>query len=501
MDELETTNGVDNPEVAESEQIEQRRAKLEYWRSQGVDPYGSRFVRSHSASEILEGFEQLEGSDVSIAGRVMAFRGHGKASFLDVHDLSGRMQVYAKADHLGEDIYSQIQQIDLGDIVGVEGTVFRTRRGEVSIDVKRLTLLTKALRPLPDKWHGLKDVDLRYRQRYVDLMVNADVRRTFLTRSKIVSAMREFFTSRGFIEVETPAMHALPGGAAARPFITHHNALDMQLYLRIATELHLKRLIVGGLERVYEIGRVFRNEGISTKHNPEFTMVEVYQAYADYEDMMELTESLVVQCALAATGSTVVKYQGKDVDLTPPWPRVTMNQVVLDHTGVDFMSLTDEEARAAAARLGLEVAKDATRGVCLNEAYEELVEAHIINPTFVTDYPIEISPLAKRRTDCPQLTYRFEAVCVGRELANAFSELNDADDQRKRFEAQVAEREKGDDEAHVMDDDFVCALEYGMPPTGGMGLGVDRLIMLLTDSASIRDVILFPLMRPKDQPE
>jgi len=499
LDELETTNSVENPEVAESEQIEQRRSKLGYWRSQGVDPFGSRFVRSHSAAEVLEGFEQLEGSDVSIAGRVMAFRGHGKASFLDVHDLSGRMQVYTKSDSLGDEAYSQVQQIDIGDIVGVEGTVFRTRRGEISIDVKRLTLLTKALRPLPDKWHGLKDVDLRYRQRYVDLMVNSDVRRTFLLRSKIVAAMREFFSSRGFVEVETPAMHALPGGASARPFITHHNALDIQLYLRIATELHLKRLLVGGMERVYEIGRIFRNEGISTKHNPEFTSVEVYQAYADYEDMMELTEALVAHCAVVATGGTVVKYQGNTVDLTPPWPRVTMNGAVLDRTGVDFMSLAHEEARAAAARLGLDVAKDATRGACLSEAYEERVEAHLIQPTFVLDYPIEVSPLAKKRPDCPELTYRFEAVCVGRELANAFSELNDADDQRRRFEAQMVEREKGDEEAQPMDEDFVCALEYGMPPTGGMGLGVDRLVMLLTDSASIRDVILFPAMRPKDQ--
>ena len=497
MDELETANGMNDAGVSGSEQIEQRRSKLAYWRSLGVDPFGSKFVRTHSASQIVQSFEELEGCEVSVAGRVMAFRSHGKASFFDLRDISGRIQIYARQDAIGEEQYERLKQVDIGDILGIEGIVFRTRRGEISVEVKRYVLLTKALRPLPDKWHGLKDVDLRYRQRYVDLIVNPDMRKTFLLRSKIISAMRAFFNSRGFVEVETPSMHTVPGGAAARPIITSHNALAMQLCMRIATELHLKRLIVGGMERVYEIGRVFRNEGISTKHSPEFTSVEVYQAYADYEDMMELTESLVAHCAKVATGGTVVQYQGDTVDLTPPWPRVTMNQAVLERTGVDFMSLPHEEARREAARLGLEVPADATRGTCLSEAYEELVEPTLIQPTFVLDYPIEVSPLAKRKSDNPELTYRFEAVCVGRELANAFSELNDPDDQRARFEAQMLERAKGDEEAHVMDEDFVCALEYGMPPTGGMGLGVDRLIMLLTDSPSIRDVILFPLMRPK----
>ena len=498
MDELEQINLGEINEATVGEQIEQRRAKVDYWRSQGVDPFGSRFFRTHSTQQVIDAFDQLDGKSVKVAGRVMAFRGHGKASFMDLHDLSGRVQIYARQDVLGDDVYNRFMQLDLGDTLGIDGVVFRTRRGEISIEVKEFTLLSKALRPLPDKWHGLKDVDIRYRQRYVDLMVNPDVRRTFILRSKIIAAMREFFDSRGFLEVETPAMHTLAGGASARPFITHHNALDMELYLRIATELHLKRLIVGGMERVYEIGRIFRNEGISTKHNPEFTSVEVYQAYADYEDMMELTESLVAHAAKAAVGGTVVEHMGQTVDLTPPWPRVTMADAVHKQTGIDFMSLTHEEARAAASRLGLEVNADATRGTCLSEAYEEHVEATLIQPTFVLDYPIDVSPLAKRRADNPELTYRFEAVCVGRELANAFSELNDPDDQRARFLAQVAQREKGDDEAHVMDDDFICALEYGMPPTGGMGLGVDRLVMLLTDSASIRDVILFPLMRPRD---
>lgn len=494
MDELQETADV----ATVVDETDQRRAKLDYWRSHGVDPFGSRFVRTHSSRQIIEGFAELEGKHVSIAGRVMAVRSHGKASFFDIADLAGRVQVYAKHDALGDEQYGMLQQVDIGDIVGVAGEVFRTRRGEISVALSSFTLLSKSLRPLPEKWHGLKDVDIRYRQRYVDLIVNPEVRDTFITRTRIVSAIRSFLDKRGFLEVETPSMHAIAGGATARPFITHHNALDMDLYLRIATELHLKRLIVGGLERVYEIGRIFRNEGISTRHNPEFTSVEVYQSYGDYHDMMELTENLVAYIAQEALGTTHITYQGSAVDLTPPWPRITMSEAVRQRTGFDFMSMGHEEARAVCRRMGLDVPEHATRGLCLSEAYEEKVEAGLIQPTFIIDYPIEVSPLAKKKADNPELTYRFEAVCAGRELANAFSELNDPIDQRERFLAQVAERERGDDEAHMMDEDFVTALEYGLPPTGGMGLGVDRLVMLLTDSASIRDVILFPLMRPRE---
>ncbi|HOG53193.1 MAG TPA: lysine--tRNA ligase, partial [Bacillota bacterium] len=415
----------------------------------------------------------------------------------DLRDQSGKVQLYFKQDILGDVAYERFLMVDLGDIIGVGGKVFKTRRGEVSVEVKSFTMLTKSLRPLPEKWHGLKDVDARYRQRYVDMIANPEVRETFLKRSAIVAGIRLFMAGRGFVEVETPSMNTIAGGAAARPFITHHNALDMDMYLRIATELHLKRLLVGGMERVYEMGRIFRNEGISTKHNPEFTTIEAYQAYADYEDMMELTESLVADAAMNANGSTKVTYQGQEIDLTPPWPRRTMASLVKELLKEDIAAMSDAEARAACARLGLDVPKDASMGQCLNEAYDELVEPKLIQPTIVMDYPIEVSPLAKRREDDPRFTYRFEAVCVGRELANAFSELNDPIDQRGRFEAQAGQRQKGDEEAHMMDEDFVTALEYGMPPAGGLGIGIDRLVMLLTDSASIRDVIIFPTMKPK----
>ena len=481
----------------EGEEITRRKKVAEGWRDLGVSPYGGKFLKDTEAQEVTDRFEQLEGEDVSLAGRIMTIRSHGKASFADLRDQSGKIQLYFKQDILGDAEYGKFLMIDLGDIVGVRGKVFRTRRGEISVQVGQLTMLTKALRPLPDKWHGLKDVDARYRQRYVDMIANPEVRKTFLVRSAIVAGIRRFMEARGFVEVETPSMHAVAGGAAAKPFITHHNALDMDLYLRIATELHLKRLLVGGMERVYEMGRIFRNEGISTKHNPGFTSIEAYQAYADYYDMMELTESLVADAAMNAVGSTKVTYQGQEIDLTPPWPRKTMAQLVKELLGEDIASMSDEQARKAAARLGLEVEKDATMGVCLNASYDELVEPKLIQPTIVMDYPIEVSPLAKKLEEDPRFTYRFEAVCVGRELANAFSELNDPIDQRQRFESQVSERQKGDEEAHMMDDDFVTALEYGMPPAGGLGIGIDRLVMLLTDSASIRDVILFPTMRPK----
>ncbi|MBZ4688377.1 MAG: lysyl-tRNA synthetase [Clostridiales bacterium] len=482
-----------------NELIKVRREKLQELQDMGIQPFGGRFEVTDKAQEILSDFEGYEGKQVKVAGRLMAKRGHGKASFAHLQDRTGQIQIYVRLDNVGEDTYSVFKKIDIGDIIGVSGKVFKTKKGEITIEVHTLEILTKSLRPLPEKWHGLKDVDLRYRQRYVDLIVNPETRDVFITRSKVIKAMRDFLDERGFLEVETPMMHPIPGGALARPFITHHNALDIDLYLRIALELHLKRLLVGGLERVYEIGRVFRNEGISTKHNPEFTMMELYQAYADYEVMMELTENLIASCAKEALGTTVITYQGEEIDLTPPWTRITMLDAIKKYAEIDFTEITtDEEARNAAKDLGLEIDDDVSWGTVVNEVFEEKVEPHLIQPTFVTDYPIEISPLAKKKDDNPKLTYRFEAFIYARELANAFSELNDPIDQKERFIKQLKQREKGDEEAHMMDEDFVRALEYGMPPAGGLGIGVDRLIMLLTDSPSIRDVILFPTMRPRD---
>jgi len=390
------------------------------------------------------------------------------------------------------------KSLDLGDIIGVQGHVFRTRTEEVTVWAKEFVLLSKSLRPLPEKWHGLKDVELRYRQRHVDLIVNPEVKKVFILRSKIIQAMRRYLDEQGFLEVETPTMHSIPGGASARPFITHHNALDLDLYMRIALELHLKRLIVGGMEKVYEIGRVFRNEGISTRHNPEFTMMELYQAYADYHDMMALTEKMIAHLAQEVLGTQKVMYQGTEIDLTPPWPRLTMVDAVRKYTGADYQEwASDEQARQAAADLGVSVSADATKGMVLSELFEEKVEEKLIQPTFVIDYPIEISPLAKRREDDPNFTYRFEVFITAREFGNAFSELNDPLDQRERFEKQMEQRAQGDEEAQMHDEDFVRALEVGMPPTGGLGIGIDRLIMLLTDSPSIRDVILFPTLRPR----
>lgn len=471
--------------------------KLEALRQLRVDPYGARFPRTHALAEIVERFAELEGQVVTVAGRLMAIRGHGKAAFADLSDQSGRLQIYVKQDAVGERAYRIWELLDLGDLIGVRGPAFRTRRGEISVDVRELTVLAKSLRPMPEKWHGLKDVDLRYRHRYLDLIVNPEVRQTFILRSRIVRAIRNYLDALGFYEVETPAMTTVAGGAAARPFVTHHNALDLRLYLRIATELHLKRLIVGGFEKVYEIGRVFRNEGISTRHNPEFTLLELYQAYADYEDMMELTENLISSVAEEVLGTRVIVYQGREIDLTPPWPRVKMLDAIAEHTGVDLGAIEgDADARAAAARLGLELPSNATKGQVIDEISSAFVEPKLHGPLFLVDYPIEISPLAKRIPDRPGLTYRFEAFIAGREAANAFSELNDPIDQRQRFEAQLAERAKGNEEAHAMDEDFLAALEHGMPPTGGLGIGIDRLCMLLAGVDSIRDVILFPLMRP-----
>lgn len=477
-----------------------RREKLDKLRSLGVDPFGQAFSRTHSARDITENFEALESKSVTLAGRLMAVRSHGKASFADLRDQSGKAQIYVKQDVVGERAYEIFGLLDLGDIIGITGTVFRTRRGEISVQVEQLTVLTKSLRPMPEKWHGLKDVELRYRQRYVDLIANPEVRDVFEIRSKTIRAIRNYLDSQGFLEMETPVLLPVATGAAARPFVTHHNALDMQLYMRIATELHLKRLIVGGFERVYEIGRIFRNEGISTKHNPEFTTLELYQAYTDYEGMMRLMENMTSHVAQEVLGTTTVMYQGQTIDLTPPWPRARLLDLVKEYAAVDFYVIeTDEEARAAARKLGLQPGPNATYSQALDEVFSEFVEPKLTGPIFVTDYPVEISPLAKRMANNPRLTYRFEAFIAGREACNAFSELNDPIDQRRRFEQQTAERAKGNDEAHEMDEDFLQALEYGMPPTGGIGIGMDRLCMVLAGVDSIRDVILFPLMRPQSE--
>lgn len=481
-----------------TEQMQVRLDKLRRLKEAGLNPFGTRFPRSHSTAELLENFEALQGQDVTIAGRLLSKRDMGKVLFAHLQDVTGQIQVYVRRDDVGEEAHELFTHFDIGDIVGVTGFLFKTRMGEITIHVKSLTILTKSLRPLPEKWHGLKDVELRYRQRYVDLIVNPEVRNVFVTRSKIIQAMRRYLDGQGFLEVETPTMHAIAGGASARPFITHHNALDIDLYMRIALELHLKRLIVGGMEKVYEIGRVFRNEGISTRHNPEFTMMELYQAYADYYDMMNITEDMVAYIAREVLGTTRITYQGTEIDLTPPWTRLTMHEAVKKYTGYDLKNVSAEKAREIAAELGICVAADATAGTVLNEIFEAKVEEHLIQPTFIIDYPIEISPLARRREDDPSLTYRFELFIVAREHANAFSELNDPLDQRERFARQMEQRAKGDEEAQEMDDDFVKALEVGMPPTGGLGIGVDRLIMLLTDSPSIRDVILFPTLRPRE---
>lgn len=479
-----------------------RHQKLEDFYKQGIQPFGGRFPQTHFANQIKEDFERWQDQVVSIAGRIMAKREHGKASFVDVADSSGRIQVYVKYDAVGDEAYNWFKKLDIGDIIGVKGLVFRTRRGETTVEASDLQLLCKSLRPLPEKWHGLRDVEQRYRQRYLDLIVNPEVRKVFVTRSRVIKAMRHYLDEHGFLEVETPTMSSIPGGAAARPFITHHNALDIDLYLRIALELHLKRLLVGGLERVYEIGRVFRNEGISTKHNPEFTMMECYQAYADYEDMMELTENMVAYIAREALGTTTITYQGTEINLQPPWPRLTMLEAVKQYTGVDFSrSRESASARLAAENLGVEVNPGWTWGKIVNEVFEAMVEPHLVQPVFIKDYPLEISPLAKKKAEDPSLTYRFEAFIAARETANAFSELNDPVDQRERFLAQERERLAGDEEAHRLDEDFLQALEYGMPPAGGLGIGVDRLVMILTDSPSIRDVILFPTLRPREDGE
>ena len=479
--------------------VKVRMDKMEALREKGVNPFGQRFERTHHAKDILDHADALieSGEEVIIAGRMMAKRGQGKAGFGNVQDLSGQIQIYSRLDVAGEDSHWFFKKADIGDIVGIRGVVFLTEKGEITISVREFTPLTKSLRPLPEKFHGLTDVELRYRQRYVDLIMNQEVQNTFIMRSKIIRYVREFLDNQGFLEVETPVLHTLAGGATARPFITYHNALDMQLYMRIALELHLKRLIVGGMEKVYELGRVFRNEGIDTRHNPEFTLMEVYQAFADYNDMMDLTENLFKYVAEKVLGTTSITYGEYEVDLGTKWLRITMNDVVKKYTDVDFSTFaTDEEARAAARAIGVHVEDDMPKGKVLAEVFDEKVEEHLIQPTFVIDYPIEISPLSRRKDGHPELTDRFELFIVGREHANAFSELNDPIDQKERFEKQMEAKAKGDDEAHPMDEDFITALEYGLPPTGGLGIGIDRMCMLLTNVASIRDILLFPTMKP-----
>ncbi|MFD3448337.1 lysine--tRNA ligase [Microbacteriaceae bacterium 4G12] len=488
-----------------NDQLLVRREKLRSLREKGMDPFGKRFERTHSTKQLFELYGELSKEEleekaisVAIAGRIMTKRGKGKAGFAHIQDLNGQIQIYVRQDAVGEEEYELFNTADLGDLVGLEGSIFKTKVGELSIKVKGFTLLTKSLRPLPDKYHGLKDVEQRYRQRYLDLITSMESRETFIARSKIIQAMRRYLDDHGYLEVETPMMHSIAGGASARPFITHHNALDMELYMRIAIELHLKRLIVGGLEKVYEIGRVFRNEGISTRHNPEFTMIELYEAYADYNDIMQLTENLVAHIAKEVLGTTKVTYGEYEIELEPQWKRLHMVDAIKEYTGADFWSpMSVEEARAIAKEHNVEVTEHMEVGHIINEFFEQKVEEHLIQPTFIYGHPVEISPLAKKNDEDPRFTDRFELFIVAREHANAFTELNDPIDQKERFEAQLKEREQGNDEAHMMDDDYIEALEYGMPPTGGLGIGIDRLVMLLTNSPSIRDVLLFPLMRHK----
>lgn len=484
-----------------NELMKVRRDKLAAFEAKGVAPFGHRFEVSHHAKDVLEQFDHLEGEEesseeITIAGRLMAIRGHGKASFSVLMDRSGRIQIYFKLDVLGEEKYSQFKLLDIGDIIGVKGHVFRTRRGEITVRVDDFDMLSKSLRPLPEKFHGLTDTEIRYRQRYVDLIMNPEVMNTFVARTNIMKSIREYLDERDYIEVETPVLGTIAGGAAARPFITHHNTLDLDMYLRIATELNLKRLIVGGMERVYEMGRVFRNEGMDVRHNPEFTTIELYQAYADYTDLMDITEGLVLNAANKVLGTTEFDYQGTHIDLANV-KRISMNDAVKEATGKDFLSCqTVEEARAMATEIGVPYEERFGIGGILNAAFEEKVEETLIQPTFITGHPTEISPLAKRNPENPMITDRFEFFIYGRELANGFTELNDPIDQEGRFLDQLKQREAGDDEAHEMDRDFITALEYGLPPTGGLGIGIDRLVMFLTDSASIRDVLLFPTMKP-----
>ena len=478
-----------------------RLAKLQALRERGIDPYPAHLQRTHTTARAVEQFTEAESAGgeppgVAVAGRVTNRRTQGKVTFLDVRDASGRVQVYVKRDIVGEDTYALLESLDLGDFLGVDGPMFRTRTGEPTVEARSLTVLAKAILPPPEKWHGVQDVEVRYRRRYLDLMANEEIRHLFRQRSQIVSYIRRYLDGRGYIEVETPVLLPEAGGAAARPFVTHHNALDEERYLRIATELHLKRLIVGGLDKVYEIGRIFRNEGTSTKHNPEFTMLESYEAYADYFDVAAMVEELVSGIARDVLGSTRLPYREGEIDFTPPWQRATMRELLIQHAGFDFEEFRDVATlRAELARRGISAAPGLGWGKLVDEIWSTSVEPHLIQPVFVLDYPVEISPLAKRKADAPHLVERFEAFAGGFEVANAYSELNDPLDQRRRFEEQVRLRAAGDDEAEMLDDDFLFALEHGMPPTGGLGMGIDRLLMVLLNQSSIREVILFPQLR------
>lgn len=482
-----------------NEQMQVRIDKMHKIEEHGWKPFGYRFLYTHRAADIAAQFDELseKETEVKMAGRIMAIRGHGKTCFMDMQDKTGRIQVYVRKDVIGEENYALIKLMDIGDTVGITGTAFRTHMGELSIKANSVEMLSKSLRPLPEKWHGLKDVETRYRQRYVDLIVNPEVRDTFVKRSQIIRSVREVLDSHDFLEVETPILNTIAGGAAARPFISYHNALDMQVYMRIAPELYLKRLIVGGMDRVYEMGRVFRNEGIDNRHNPEFTSVEIYQAFADYRDMMDLTEEVVVKTAEKVLGTTTINYEGTTIELASPWKRMSMIEAVKEYSGKDFSNVTDlEEARAIAKELNVAVEPSFGIGKIINACFEEYVEDKLIQPTFITGHPKEISPLAKSNPENPEITDRFEAYIYGREICNGFTELNDPIDQKERFLKQVEERANGDEEANMMDEDFVNALEYGLPPTGGLGIGIDRLVMFLTNSSTIRDVLFFPTMKP-----
>ena len=502
MAENEKKNSAAPQEENLSQLTKVRRDKLKELQESGNDPFQiTKYEVNNDSANIKANFDVLEGSQVSIAGRLMSKRGMGKVSFCDLQDKSGRIQLYARRDEMDEAEYNRFKKFDIGDIVGVKGVVFRTQRGEMSVRVETVTLLSKSLLPLPEKFHGLTNTELRYRQRYVDLIVNPEVKRTFVLRSQFVKHVRDFLDGRGYMEVETPVLNTISGGATARPFITHHNTLDIDMYLRIATELPLKRLIVGGMDRVYEIGRIFRNEGMDPKHNPEFTTVELYEAYADFNDMMDLFEDLLTSAAQKLLGTYQLEWQGEQIDLTPGWPRLPMHEAVKQYTGLDFMAITsDEEAVAAAKSIGVELPEtaDPTWGNALYEVFDQRVEEKLVQPTFITMHPVDVSPLAKRSPKDPRLTERFELFICRSEMGNAFSELNDPIDQRQRFQKQVELRDKGDDEAGMMDEDFITALEYGLPPTGGLGIGIDRCVMMLTNSDSIREVILFPTMKPLD---
>ena len=502
MAENEKKNSAAPQEENLSQLTKVRRDKLRELQESGNDPFQiTKYEVNNDSANIKANFDALEGSQVSIAGRLMSKRGMGKVSFCDLQDKSGRIQLYARKDEMDEAEYNRFKKFDIGDIVGVKGVVFRTQRGEMSVRVETVTLLSKSLLPLPEKFHGLTNTELRYRQRYVDLIVNPEVKRTFVLRSQFVKHVRDFLDGRGYMEVETPVLNTISGGATARPFITHHNTLDIDMYMRIATELPLKRLIVGGMDRVYEIGRIFRNEGMDPKHNPEFTTVELYQAYTDFNGMMDLFEDLLSSAAQKILGTYQLEWQGEQIDLTPGWPRLPMHEAVKQYTGLDFMAITsDEEAVAAAKSIGVELPEtaDPTWGNALYEVFDQRVEEKLVQPTFITMHPVDVSPLAKRSPKDPRLTERFELFICRSEMGNAFSELNDPIDQRQRFQKQVELRDKGDDEAGMMDEDFITALEYGLPPTGGLGIGIDRCVMMLTNSDSIREVILFPTMKPLD---